>query len=95
MAAGNDVIMLGTSKGWVTRYDFGVGDSIGMILHLITFMRSNLITFLFSQSRKCFPRSFMFLSPNIILPEGECWLVGWTWRKSCKLNEFLLSYSFS
>ncbi|XP_008455352.2 vacuolar sorting protein 18 [Cucumis melo] len=28
MAAGNDVIMLGTSKGWVTRYDFGVGDSI-------------------------------------------------------------------
>ncbi|XP_038887715.1 vacuolar sorting protein 18 isoform X1 [Benincasa hispida] len=28
MAAGNDVILLGTSKGWVTRYDFGVGDSI-------------------------------------------------------------------
>lgn len=28
MSAGNDVILLGTSKGWVTRYDFGVGDSI-------------------------------------------------------------------
>ncbi|XP_022148071.1 vacuolar protein sorting-associated protein 18 homolog [Momordica charantia] len=28
MAAGNDVILLGTSKGWVIRYDFGVGDSI-------------------------------------------------------------------
>ncbi|GLT94181.1 hypothetical protein SLE2022_119360 [Rubroshorea leprosula] len=27
MAAGNDVIVLGTSKGWVIRYDFGVGDS--------------------------------------------------------------------
>ncbi|CAL9055510.1 unnamed protein product [Musa banksii] len=27
MAAGNDVIILGTSKGWVIRYDFGVGDS--------------------------------------------------------------------
>ncbi|XP_023511653.1 vacuolar protein sorting-associated protein 18 homolog [Cucurbita pepo subsp. pepo] len=28
MSAGNDVILLGTSKGWVTRYDFGMGDSI-------------------------------------------------------------------
>lgn len=27
MAAGNDVIVLGTSKGWIIRYDFGVGDS--------------------------------------------------------------------
>ncbi|KAL5730676.1 Vacuolar protein sorting-associated protein 18 like protein [Ranunculus cassubicifolius] len=27
MAAGNDVILLGTSKGWVIRHDFGVGDS--------------------------------------------------------------------
>lgn len=27
MAAGNDVILLGTSKGWIIRYDFGVGDS--------------------------------------------------------------------
>ncbi|KAF4382554.1 hypothetical protein F8388_015382 [Cannabis sativa] len=27
MAAGNDVIILGTSKGWVIRHDFGVGDS--------------------------------------------------------------------
>ncbi|KAA8528729.1 hypothetical protein F0562_036084 [Nyssa sinensis] len=27
MAAGNDVIVLGTSKGWVIRHDFGVGDS--------------------------------------------------------------------
>ncbi|CAL5381364.1 unnamed protein product [Camellia sinensis] len=27
MAAGNDVILLGTSKGWIIRHDFGVGDS--------------------------------------------------------------------
>ncbi|XP_030932898.1 vacuolar sorting protein 18-like [Quercus lobata] len=27
MAAGNDVILLGTSKGWVIRHDFGLGDS--------------------------------------------------------------------
>ncbi|XWS54223.1 hypothetical protein CRYUN_Cryun10bG0071100 [Craigia yunnanensis] len=27
MTAGNDVIVLGTSKGWVIRHDFGVGDS--------------------------------------------------------------------
>lgn len=29
MAAGNDVIVLGTSKGWIIRHDFGVGDSFG------------------------------------------------------------------
>ena len=29
MAAGNDVIVLGTSKGWIIRHDFGVGDSYG------------------------------------------------------------------
>lgn len=27
MAAGNDVIVIGTSKGWVIRHDFGGGDS--------------------------------------------------------------------
>ncbi|KAG5114433.1 hypothetical protein JHK82_037702 [Glycine max] len=27
MAAGNDVIVIGTSKGWVIRHDFGVGNS--------------------------------------------------------------------
>ncbi|KAK8985317.1 hypothetical protein V6N11_068582 [Hibiscus sabdariffa] len=27
MTAGNDVIVLGTSKGWIIRHDFGVGDS--------------------------------------------------------------------
>ncbi|KAL8160474.1 hypothetical protein V2J09_002011 [Rumex salicifolius] len=27
MAAGNDVIVLGTSKGWIIRHDFGLGDS--------------------------------------------------------------------
>ncbi|PKU85899.1 vacuolar sorting protein 18 isoform X1 [Dendrobium catenatum] len=27
MAAGNDVILIGTSKGWLIRHDFGVGDS--------------------------------------------------------------------
>lgn len=32
MAAGNDVIVLGTSKGWVIRHDFGVGDSYDMDL---------------------------------------------------------------
>lgn len=31
MAAGNDVIVLGTSKGWVIRHDFGVGDSFGKV----------------------------------------------------------------
>lgn len=30
MAAGNDVIVLGTSKGWVIRLDFGGGDSFGV-----------------------------------------------------------------
>lgn len=34
MAAGNDVIVLGTSKGWVIRHDFGVGDSYGVVLRL-------------------------------------------------------------
>lgn len=29
IAAGNDVIVIGTSKGWVIRHDFGVGDSHG------------------------------------------------------------------
>ncbi|KAK7272350.1 hypothetical protein RJT34_28879 [Clitoria ternatea] len=27
IAAGNDVIVIGTSRGWVIRHDFGVGDS--------------------------------------------------------------------
>ncbi|KAL8201521.1 hypothetical protein R6Q57_012860 [Mikania cordata] len=27
MASGNDVIVLGTSTGWLIRHDFGVGDS--------------------------------------------------------------------
>ena len=31
MAAGNDVIVIGTSKGWVIRHDFGVGDSHGEV----------------------------------------------------------------
>lgn len=29
MSAGNDVIVLGTSKGWLIRHDFGAGDSYG------------------------------------------------------------------
>ncbi|KAM2653035.1 hypothetical protein EV2_024720 [Malus domestica] len=32
MAAGNDVILLGTSKGWIIRHDFGVGDSFDIDL---------------------------------------------------------------
>ncbi|KAL8465488.1 hypothetical protein ACS0TY_034842 [Phlomoides rotata] len=32
MAAGNDVIVLGTSKGWVIRLDFGAGDSFDIDL---------------------------------------------------------------
>ncbi|XP_068668534.1 vacuolar sorting protein 18 [Aristolochia californica] len=32
MSAGNDVIVLGTSKGWVIRHDFGVGDSLDLDL---------------------------------------------------------------
>lgn len=35
MAAGNDVIILGTSKGWVIRYDFGVGDSQGQLASVV------------------------------------------------------------
>lgn len=31
MAAGNDVIVLGTSKGWIIRHDFGLGSSNGII----------------------------------------------------------------
>jgi hypothetical protein len=27
MACGNDVILLGTSKGWIIRHDFALGDS--------------------------------------------------------------------
>ena len=34
MAAGNDVMVLGTSKGWIIRHDFGLGDSYGMFLFL-------------------------------------------------------------
>ncbi|CAA6658409.1 unnamed protein product [Spirodela intermedia] len=32
MASGNDVIVLGTSKGWVIRHDFAVGDSLATVL---------------------------------------------------------------
>ncbi|KAM1515110.1 hypothetical protein EV1_014124 [Malus domestica] len=32
MATGNDVILLGTSKGWIIRHDFGVGDSFDIDL---------------------------------------------------------------
>ena len=35
MAAGNDVIVIGTSKGWVIRHDFGVGDSNGKIVFFL------------------------------------------------------------
>lgn len=38
MAAGNDVILLGTSKGWIIRHDFGVGDSYGMLLYILLCM---------------------------------------------------------
>lgn len=34
MAAGNDVIVLGTSKGWLIRHDFGGGDSYGSVTQL-------------------------------------------------------------
>ncbi|KAM0936066.1 putative transcription factor C2H2 family [Dioscorea sansibarensis] len=32
MAAGNDVILLGTSRGWIIRHDFGAGDSFDLEL---------------------------------------------------------------
>lgn len=35
MAAGNDVIVIGTSRGWVIRHDFGVGDSHGKVSILL------------------------------------------------------------
>jgi len=31
MAAGNDVIVIGTSRGWVIRHDSGGGDSHGKV----------------------------------------------------------------
>ncbi|CAL9013958.1 unnamed protein product [Prunus brigantina] len=34
MAAGNDVILLGTSKGWIIRHDFGLGDSYAIDIDL-------------------------------------------------------------
>ncbi|KAF6163322.1 hypothetical protein GIB67_025186 [Kingdonia uniflora] len=34
MATGNDVIVLGTSKGWLIRHDFGVGDSFDLDLSI-------------------------------------------------------------
>ncbi|CAA7039144.1 unnamed protein product [Microthlaspi erraticum] len=34
MAAGNDVIVLGTSKGWIIRHDFGVGNSYDIDLSI-------------------------------------------------------------
>lgn len=43
MAAGNDVIVLGTSKGWVIRHDFGVGDSNGMFFYLFP-LPNNLLS---------------------------------------------------
>lgn len=46
MAAGNDVILLGTSKGWIIRHDFGVGDSNGMLLYMFTLHGSFLLIFL-------------------------------------------------
>ncbi|KAG9452776.1 hypothetical protein H6P81_005680 [Aristolochia fimbriata] len=34
MSAGNDVIVLGTSKGWIIRHDFGVGDFLDLDLSI-------------------------------------------------------------
>lgn len=41
MAAGNDVILLGTSKGWIIRHDFGLGDSYGALFLSIIFLAFN------------------------------------------------------
>lgn len=35
MAAGNDVTMWGTSKGWIIRHDFGLGDSYGYLFSFL------------------------------------------------------------
>ena len=37
MAAGNDVIVIGTSRGWVIRHDFGAGDSHGKVSIFVFF----------------------------------------------------------
>jgi hypothetical protein len=54
MAAGNDVIVLGTSKGWIIRYDFGVGSSNGIcsFCHSFSFffVRILILSFLFVNS---------------------------------------------
>lgn len=53
MAAGNDVIVLGTSKGWIIRHDFGVGDSFGTFL--IPFLLSilKIYTYMIGKARIC------------------------------------------
>lgn len=66
MAAGNDVILLGTSKGWVVRHDFGVGDSYGNFFntffwnfiflfrtHECMIQKRNLVFFQLRNSFKC------------------------------------------
>lgn len=49
MTAGNDVIVIGTSRGWVIRHDFGVGDSHGKVS--IDIDTSYLVTFAFWVSK--------------------------------------------
>lgn len=38
MAAGNDVFLLGTSKGWIIRHDFNHGDSQSTFFFLSWFI---------------------------------------------------------
>lgn len=37
MSAGYDVFVLGTSKGWLIRYNFGAGESYGIYFYLFSF----------------------------------------------------------
>lgn len=44
MSAGNDVIVLGTSKGWLIRHDFGAGDSFGIFFNQFSILLLSLIS---------------------------------------------------
>lgn len=43
MAAGNDVIVLGTSKGWIIRHDFGLAGSSGILNFVILLFVNSLV----------------------------------------------------
>lgn len=65
MSAGNDVIVLGTSKGWLIRHDFTVGDSSGI------FSNPCLLAWLLIPHVKYFVNIFFF-ALYLFVCELEC-----------------------